>query len=51
MLLLFIQKEKQMIIPAISRQCFVYSHKLDHGNIPLQLSLVMLLLLATRLAP
>jgi len=30
-----------MIIRAISRQCFVFGHKLDHGNILLQLLLMM----------
>jgi hypothetical protein len=32
MILLLFERE-MMIIQAISRQCFVYGHKLDHGNI------------------
>jgi len=38
-LLLF---EREMIIRVISRQCFIYGHKLDHGNFLLQLLSVML---------
>ena len=30
-----------MIIRAISRQCFVFGHKLDYGNILLQILLMM----------
>jgi hypothetical protein len=30
--------EREMIIQAISRQCFVFGLKLDHGNVLLQLS-------------